>query len=119
MLARYLSHIFHRYMCKNAPYNGLTKGISGTIFKFDELAAALDARLGAQVFAHFRELTAGRFAMLISHRLRTARMVDQNAVSYLLSTVNRRLVVPIYAIIVWATSLLTGCRQASILGHNS
>lgn len=89
MLARYLSHIFRRYMCKNAPYNGLSKGISGTIFKFDELAAALDARLEAQVFAHFRELTAGRFAVLIC------------------------------AVIVWATSLLTGCRQASILGHNS
>jgi VIT1/CCC1 family predicted Fe2+/Mn2+ transporter len=87
MLARYLSHIFRRYMCKNAPYNGLSKGISGTIFKFDELAAALDARLEAQVFAHIRELTAGRFAVLISHRLRTARMVDQNAVSNAVSTV--------------------------------
>lgn len=106
-------------MCKNAPYNGLSKGISGTIFKFDELAAALDARLEAQVFAHIRELTAGRFAVLISHRLRTARMVDQNAVSNAVSTVNRRLAVLICAVIVWATSLLTGCRQASILGHNS
>jgi len=115
MLARYLTHIFRRYMCINAPYNGLSKGISGTIFKFDELAAALDARLEAQVLAHFRELTAGRFAVLISHRLRTARMVDQNAVS----TVNRRLAVLICAVIVWATSLLTGCKQASILGHNS
>jgi len=102
-------------MCKNAPYNGLSKEISGTIFKFHELAAALDARLEAQVFAHFRERTAGRFAVLISHRLRTARMVDPNAIS----TVNRRLGVLICAVIVWASSSLTGCRQASILGQNS
>ena len=79
----------------------------------------MDARLEAKVFAHFRELTAGRFAVLISHRLRAARMVDQNAVSNAVSTVNRRLAVLICAVIVWATSLLTGCRQASIDGLNS
>ena len=82
----------------------------------------MDARLEAKVFARFRELTAGRFAVLISHRLRAARMVDQNAVSAVsnaVSTVNRRLAVLICAVIVWATSLLTDSRQASIVGHNS
>ncbi|MEJ6654776.1 MAG: hypothetical protein QNL70_02045 [Pseudomonas sp.] len=89
----------------------LSKVISGSIFTFDELAAALDAGAEAEVFANFRELTAGRVAVLISHRFSTMRMVDQIVVS----EANRRLAALICAVIVRATSSLTGCRQASIL----
>lgn len=43
----------------------------------DEPAAALDADAEYQLFQHFRELIAGKTALLISHRLSTVRMADQ------------------------------------------
>jgi ATP-binding cassette subfamily B protein len=43
----------------------------------DEPTAALDADAEFQVFERFRELVAGRTALLISHRLSTVRMADQ------------------------------------------
>ncbi len=43
----------------------------------DEPASALDAEAEYQLFQHFRELITGKTALLISHRLSTARMADQ------------------------------------------
>src|SRR6266699_1338488 len=43
----------------------------------DEPASALDAEAEHQLFQHFRELIAGKTALLISHRLSTVRMADQ------------------------------------------
>src|SRR5260370_19440124 len=43
----------------------------------DEPASALDADAEYQIFQHFRELSAGKTALLISHRLSTVRMADQ------------------------------------------
>jgi ATP-binding cassette subfamily B protein len=43
----------------------------------DEPAASLDARAEAAVFEQFDELTRGRTAVLISHRLSTVRMVNR------------------------------------------
>jgi ATP-binding cassette, subfamily B, bacterial len=43
----------------------------------DEPASALDANAEYQLFQHFRELIAGKTALLISHRLSTVRMADQ------------------------------------------
>lgn len=43
----------------------------------DEPTAALDARAEFQVFERFSELTAGRMAVLISHRFSTVRMADR------------------------------------------
>ncbi len=43
----------------------------------DEPTAALDARAEYQVFLRFSELTAGRMAVLISHRFSTVRMADR------------------------------------------
>jgi ATP-binding cassette, subfamily B, bacterial len=43
----------------------------------DEPASALDAEAEYQLFQHFRELIAGKTALLISHRLSTVRMADQ------------------------------------------
>ncbi len=43
----------------------------------DEPTAALDARAEYQVFQRFTELTAGRMAVLISHRFSTVRMADR------------------------------------------
>jgi ATP-binding cassette, subfamily B, bacterial len=43
----------------------------------DEPASALDAEAEYQLFQHFRELTTGKTALLISHRLSTVRMADQ------------------------------------------
>ena len=43
----------------------------------DEPTAALDARSEMQVFERFAELTAGRMALLISHRFSTVRMADR------------------------------------------
>jgi len=43
----------------------------------DEPASALDADAEYQLFQHFRELIAGKTALLISHRLSTVRMADQ------------------------------------------
>jgi ATP-binding cassette subfamily B protein len=43
----------------------------------DEPTASLDARSEYQVFQRFSELTAGRMAVLISHRFSTVRMADR------------------------------------------
>ena len=43
----------------------------------DEPTAALDARAEYEMFQRFRELTAGRMALLISHRFSTVRMADR------------------------------------------
>jgi ATP-binding cassette subfamily B protein len=47
------------------------------IIVLDEPTASLDARAEAEVFERFHELTRGRTAILISHRLSTVRMVDR------------------------------------------
>jgi ATP-binding cassette, subfamily B, bacterial len=43
----------------------------------DEPTAALDARAENEVFERFSELTAGKMALLISHRFSTVRMADR------------------------------------------
>lgn len=43
----------------------------------DEPTAALDARSELEVFRRFAELTAGKMALLISHRFSTVRMADR------------------------------------------
>jgi ATP-binding cassette subfamily B protein len=43
----------------------------------DEPSAALDPRAEAEVFDHFHELTRGRTAIFISHRLSTVRRADR------------------------------------------
>ena len=43
----------------------------------DEPTAALDARAEYEVFERFAELTAGKTALLISHRFSTVRMADR------------------------------------------
>jgi ATP-binding cassette subfamily B protein len=43
----------------------------------DEPTAALDARAELEVFQRFAELTAGKMALLISHRFSTVRMADR------------------------------------------
>ncbi len=50
------------------------------ILVLDEPTAAMDAAAEAQIFEHFRSLTHGRIAILISHRFSTVRMADQIAV---------------------------------------
>jgi ATP-binding cassette subfamily B protein len=47
------------------------------ILVLDEPTAAMDAAAEATVFDHFRNLTKGRSAILISHRFSTVRMADQ------------------------------------------
>jgi ATP-binding cassette, subfamily B, bacterial len=47
------------------------------ILVLDEPTAAMDAAAEASVYEHFRALTAGRIAILISHRFSTVRMADQ------------------------------------------
>jgi ATP-binding cassette subfamily B protein len=47
------------------------------ILVLDEPTAALDAAAEATVYEHFRALTEGRIAILISHRFSTVRMADQ------------------------------------------
>ena len=42
----------------------------------DEPTAALDAEAEHQLFEQFRELVAGRTALLIGHRFSTARLAD-------------------------------------------
>jgi len=46
------------------------------ILILDEPTSVLDARSEYEVFQRFRELTAGRMAVLISHRFSTVRMAD-------------------------------------------
>lgn len=43
----------------------------------DEPTAALDARAEFEVFQRFRELSEGKTAVLISHRLSSVRMADR------------------------------------------
>jgi ATP-binding cassette subfamily B protein len=50
------------------------------ILVLDEPTASMDAAAEAQVFEHFRALTRGRMAILISHRFSTVRMADKIAV---------------------------------------
>ena len=47
------------------------------VLVLDEPTASLDARAEYQVFRRFTELTAGRIAVLISHRFSTVRMADR------------------------------------------
>ncbi|HEY0939181.1 MAG TPA: ABC transporter ATP-binding protein [Steroidobacter sp.] len=47
------------------------------ILVLDEPTSAMDASAEATVFEHFRTLTRGRIAILISHRFSTVRMADQ------------------------------------------
>jgi ATP-binding cassette subfamily B protein len=47
------------------------------ILVLDEPTAAMDAAAEATVYEHFRALTKGRIAILISHRFSTVRMADQ------------------------------------------
>ena len=47
------------------------------ILVLDEPTAALDARAEYEVFQRFSELTAGKTAVLISHRFSTVRMADR------------------------------------------
>jgi ATP-binding cassette subfamily B protein len=47
------------------------------ILVLDEPTSAMDAAAEALVFEHFRTLTKGRIAILISHRFSTVRMADQ------------------------------------------
>ncbi|MEX2468782.1 MAG: ABC transporter ATP-binding protein [Pseudohongiellaceae bacterium] len=42
----------------------------------DEPTAAIDARAEAEIFEHFRDLTANRISIIISHRFSTVRMAD-------------------------------------------
>jgi ATP-binding cassette, subfamily B, bacterial len=47
------------------------------VLVFDEPTSALDARAEQGVFQRFSELTAGKVAVLISHRMATVRMADR------------------------------------------
>jgi len=47
------------------------------VLVLDEPTASLDARAEYEVFQRFSELTAGRMAVLISHRFSTVRMADR------------------------------------------
>ena len=47
------------------------------ILVLDEPTAAMDAAAEATIYEHFRALTEGRIAILISHRFSTVRMADQ------------------------------------------
>ncbi len=42
----------------------------------DEPTAAIDAKAEAEIFAHFRDLTANRISIIISHRFSTVRIAD-------------------------------------------
>ena len=44
------------------------------ILILDEPTAAIDARAEAEIFAHFRDLTANKISIIISHRFSTVRM---------------------------------------------
>ncbi len=50
---------------------------SAEILVLDEPTAAMDAETEAEVFDHFRSLTANKIAILISHRFSTVRRADQ------------------------------------------
>jgi ATP-binding cassette subfamily B protein len=53
---------------------------SADILVLDEPTASMDAEAEARIFARFRMLTAGKSAILISHRFSTVRMADEIAV---------------------------------------
>jgi ATP-binding cassette subfamily B protein len=46
------------------------------ILVLDEPTAAMDAETEAEIFEHFRTLTAQKIAVLISHRFSTVRRAD-------------------------------------------
>jgi ATP-binding cassette subfamily B protein len=46
----------------------------------DEPTSSLDAQTEYEIFQRFKELTAGKIALLISHRFSTVRMADRIAV---------------------------------------
>ncbi|HCL71908.1 MAG TPA: ABC transporter permease [Gammaproteobacteria bacterium] len=46
------------------------------ILILDEPTAAIDARAEAEIFSHFRDLTANKICIIISHRFSTVRMAD-------------------------------------------
>ncbi len=50
------------------------------VLVLDEPTSALDAAREYEIFQRFRELTAGKIAILISHRFSTVRMADRIAV---------------------------------------
>jgi ATP-binding cassette subfamily B protein len=50
------------------------------ILVLDEPTASVDARTEYEIFQHFKELTEGKMAILISHRFSTVRMADRIAV---------------------------------------
>jgi len=50
------------------------------ILVLDEPTASVDAQSEYEIFRHFQELTAGKMAILISHRFSTVRMADRIAV---------------------------------------
>lgn len=52
----------------------------GDVLVLDEPTSALDAEREYEIFQRFRELTAGKIAVLISHRFSTVRMADRIAV---------------------------------------
>ena len=47
------------------------------ILVLDEPTASLDAATEYEIFSHFKELTEGKMAILISHRSSTVRMADR------------------------------------------
>jgi len=59
------------------------------ILVLDEPTASMDARAEAEVFERFRKLTAGKTAILISHRFSTVRMADSIVVLELGRVVER------------------------------
>ena len=72
-------------MTTQAPINSRPKTCrafmrDGEILVLDEPTAALDAEREYEIFQRFRELTAGKIALLISHRFSTVRMADRIAV---------------------------------------
>ncbi len=46
------------------------------ILILDEPTAAIDAKAEAEIFSHFRDLTANKISIIISHRFSTVRMAD-------------------------------------------
>jgi ATP-binding cassette subfamily B protein len=50
------------------------------VLVLDEPTSSLDAQTEYEIFQRFKELTAGKIAILISHRFSTVRMADRIAV---------------------------------------
>ena len=51
------------------------------ILILDEPTASIDARAEAEIFDHFRDLTANKISIIISHRFSTVRRADHIIVS--------------------------------------